>query len=131
MTRSWRALPLTSMPRVLAKAPDYGTFLDQQHDIEKRGGFFLPRLPEAELPHALTLMEAIQDVRSISIGEKFELWRYPNGLSVKGASGWTFMVPYDIPKRAKGKGAAGTDTPAEGEREPVSPAKGRRAKATS
>jgi hypothetical protein len=97
MPKAWHAIPLTSDPRLLAKAPNFTTFLDQQHATE-HGMFFLPRQPHAEAPIAAALMDAVPDIRDVKLGEQYVLYRYPQGLAVKGPSGWTFMIPYDMKK---------------------------------
>jgi hypothetical protein len=126
MPRQWRGLPLTTDPRILAKAPTYNDYLEQQHDTENRGGFFLPRIPHQELPIATAILDAIPDAKAMGHGsDKWEVWRYPTGLAVKGPSGWTFMLPLDLPKKGKGAETGA----ALGESEPATPVKAKRARA--
>lgn len=95
MPRGWHALPLPTDPRMLVKAPNYATFLDQEHALAK-GGFFLPREPDAEHPLVVAMMDSIEDIQTIKPGQEYVLYRYPQGLAVRAPSGWTFMMPYDI-----------------------------------
>ena len=100
MPRSWPALPLPSDPRVLVKAPDYNTFKDQEFDAEH---FRLPRIPSAHKEIAAAIMDAVPDIKQMGLGDEFVLRRYPKGLTVDTPSGWSFMMPFDIPKDGPAK----------------------------
>lgn len=95
MAKSWRALPLPTDPRVLVKAPTFAIFEESEHALSQ-GHFFLPKKPHGEKDIAMALMDSVEDIKALGLGEEFRLYRYAQGLGVRAPSGWTFMVPYDM-----------------------------------
>lgn len=98
MPKAWRALPHPDKPDVLIKAPDYKTFTFQEDDGDR---FRLRRQEAAEAAQAEAMLRLLaNDNPHIIPGERFEIWRYPQGLAAKLPSGWTVMIPFaaDRPK---------------------------------
>lgn len=99
MPKAWRALPHPDKPDVLIKAPDYKTFTFQEDDGDR---FRLRRQDAAEAAQAEAMLKLLaNDNPHIPPGEKFEIWRYPQGLAAKLPSGWTVMIPFGPEGRPK------------------------------
>jgi hypothetical protein len=77
------------------KAPDYKTFESQEH-YTAHHQFVLPLDAHKELPEAIALLEAVQDVKGMSLGATYTLARYAQGLSVTMPSGWKVVMPFDM-----------------------------------
>lgn len=96
MPRAWRALPYTANPRLLAKAPSYADFEQQEHQLKTYGMAMMPKEADLQAALAAAMMDAVENIRELPLGAEFTLYRYSQGLGVRTPSGWTFMVPYDM-----------------------------------
>lgn len=117
MPRAWKALPHPTDPALLLKAPDFKTFTFQEDDGDR---FRLRRDAQKEAEQAIIMLKSLlsNDNPHIPPGDRFEIWRYPQGLAAKLPSGWTLYIPFNPgEERAKpggpmpGPKAAKTATP--------------------
>lgn len=122
MAKTWHALPYTRNPRLFAKAPDLKTFQEQEHQLKGYGMTILPKEVDEGAAIAEAIIDAVPSFRELTVGEEFTLYRYPQGLAVRLASGWTFMVPFDTATGTAVEGAASANP--KGERRPRGKAAG-------
>jgi hypothetical protein len=93
MPRQWKALPKPGDDRVLMKAPDYKTFMDQE-DLGPTYRFLRDTTKQTE--QAVAMLDALQgELAEIPQGQEFVVYRYPQGLGCRLPSGWTVMIPID------------------------------------